>query len=66
MSIWTSIWDDEATDRDDELEREPVELDEDDEDDELDLIIARKNGDVILDTLDLDEVLSLDEWLASE
>ena len=66
MSIWTSIWDDEATDRDDELEWEPVEMDDEDEDDDLDLVISRKNGDVILDTLDLDEVMSLDEWLASE
>lgn len=53
MSIWTSIWDDEPTDRTDELEWEPVELDDEDEDDDLDL------------ELEADEVTSLDEWLAA-
>jgi hypothetical protein len=53
MSIWANIWDDAATDRDEELEWEPV-IDEDDED---------EDDDIDLD-LDLDEVTSLDEWLA--
>lgn len=64
--MWDAIWDGIELDRDEELDFELPELDEldeDGEDEELDLIIARKNGEVILD---LTEEVSLDEWLTEQ